>query len=58
MKLFDDLIHVLDKTDCEKCEFEEFCDQGVNGTYYQYEDKDDYSLCEVLKMCKNMERGK
>lgn len=51
MKLLDDLYYILDRKSCEGCEFYNFCDMGVNGTYNK--DGDDYNLCDVLKMAKD-----
>lgn len=51
MKLLDDLEYVLDKRDCDKCEFYNFCYKGINETYN--ENGDDYNLCEVLKMAQD-----
>lgn len=49
MKLLDDLYYVLNRRDCNECEFYNFCNEGINGTYQG----DDYNFCEVLKMAKD-----
>lgn len=48
MKMVDDLHYVLSRKNCEACDYFNFCDSGVNGTYNK--NGDDYNLCDVLKM--------
>ena len=49
MKLLDDLFYVLNRRDCDKCEFKMMCEVGFVDADEKVEE---YTFCDILKIAK------